>query len=288
MGAKASTPANSGHQSPRTRTFSSSSSTEVTTSNTSPPGNTAGFNVLRALPGIQVPQNDRQRARSLSSVPDLHQSGGGGGVVGNNNNGHNHHHHHHHHPHLVGHNDRSTLINRGGSSSTAVVVSSGTSSTTVGPGDRIIYGGHSILLNGGTTTGGAISLEQVEEAGIVDGIAASVAAAASASNSAMGRVYTATSLPSHIWSLNGIKCPVCSKFVLPDDIECHLVMCLTKPRLSYNEDVLTDAKGECVICLEELNPGDVIARLPCLCVYHKGCIDRWFEVNRSCPEHPGD
>lgn len=86
----------------------------------------------------------------------------------------------------------------------------------------------------------------------------------------------------------GIKCPVCSKFVLPDDIECHLVMCLTKPRLSYNEDILTDAKGECVICLEDLSPGDVIARLPCLCIYHKGCIDQWFEVNRSCPEHPGD
>lgn len=34
--------------------------------------------------------------------------------------------------------------------------------------------------------------------------------------------------------LPGIKCPVCNKFVLPDDIECHLVMCLTKPRLSYN------------------------------------------------------
>lgn len=32
----------------------------------------------------------------------------------------------------------------------------------------------------------------------------------------------------------GIKCPVCSKFILPDDIECHLVMCLTKPRLIYN------------------------------------------------------
>ncbi|CAG4963215.1 unnamed protein product [Colias eurytheme] len=86
----------------------------------------------------------------------------------------------------------------------------------------------------------------------------------------------------------GIKCPVCSKFVLPDDIECHLVMCLTRPRLSYNEDVLSDAKGECVICLEELSAGDTIARLPCLCIYHKGCIDQWFEVNRSCPEHPGD
>ncbi|XP_045450628.1 E3 ubiquitin-protein ligase znrf2 [Melitaea cinxia] len=85
-----------------------------------------------------------------------------------------------------------------------------------------------------------------------------------------------------------IKCPVCSKFVLPDDIECHLVMCLTRPRLSYNEDVLSDSKGECVICLEELCAGDTIARLPCLCIYHKGCIDQWFEVNRSCPEHPGD
>ncbi|PSN46465.1 E3 ubiquitin-protein ligase ZNRF2, partial [Blattella germanica] len=87
----------------------------------------------------------------------------------------------------------------------------------------------------------------------------------------------------------GIKCPVCAKFVLPDDIECHLVMCLTKPRLSYNEslqikwillnilmeiihiseDVLTDDKGECVICLEDLQQGDTIARLPCLCIYHK-------------------
>lgn len=102
-------------------------------------------------------------------------------------------------------------------------------------------------------------------------------------------------------SFAGIKCPVCSKFVLPDDIECHLVMCLTKPRLSYNgnsfwisehlsictikhtffsipfykisEDVLTDAKGECVICLEDLNAGDVIARLPCLCIYHKGWVN---------------
>lgn len=37
-----------------------------------------------------------------------------------------------------------------------------------------------------------------------------------------------------LFSSIGIKCPVCSKFVMPDDIECHLVMCLTKPRLNYN------------------------------------------------------
>lgn len=88
--------------------------------------------------------------------------------------------------------------------------------------------------------------------------------------------------------LHGLKCPICSKFVPPDDIECHLVMCLTKPRLSYNTDVLTDDQGECVICLEELEQGHTIARLPCLCIYHKTCIDAWFQRNRSCPEHPGD
>lgn len=99
----------------------------------------------------------------------------------------------------------------------------------------------------------------------------------------------ASSLPLHLFPFHaGIKCPVCSKFVPPDDIECHLVMCLTKPRIIYNEDVLTEDKGECVICLDELQQGDTIARLPCLCIYHKGCIDAWFKVNRTCPEHPGD
>lgn len=38
----------------------------------------------------------------------------------------------------------------------------------------------------------------------------------------------------------------------------------------FSEDILNDGKGECVICLDDLNPGDIIARLPCLCVYHKG------------------
>ncbi|XP_051720975.1 E3 ubiquitin-protein ligase znrf2 isoform X3 [Ctenopharyngodon idella] len=56
----------------------------------------------------------------------------------------------------------------------------------------------------------------------------------------------------------------------------------------FGEDVLAKDTGECAICLEDLVQGDTIARLPCLCIYHKGCIDEWFEVNRSCPEHPSD
>lgn len=98
------------------------------------------------------------------------------------------------------------------------------------------------------------------------------------------------SLPAHLSPhlFGGFKCPVCSKFVSSDEMDLHLVMCLTKPRVTYNEDVLSKDVGECAICLEELVQGDTIARLPCLCIYHKGCIDEWFEVNRSCPEHPSD
>jgi len=42
-------------------------------------------------------------------------------------------------------------------------------------------------------------------------------------------------------------------------------------------DVLAEDKGECVICLDDMRCGDAIARLPCLCVYHK----RWVLWNRA-------
>ncbi|XP_068603288.1 E3 ubiquitin-protein ligase znrf2-like isoform X1 [Brachionichthys hirsutus] len=98
------------------------------------------------------------------------------------------------------------------------------------------------------------------------------------------------SLPAHLSPrlLGGFHCPVCSKFMASDEIEKHLLMCFSKTRLTYNKDILSRDSGECAICLEELEQGDTIARLPCLCIYHKGCIDEWFEVNRSCPEHPTD
>uniref|UniRef100_M3ZGM6 RING-type E3 ubiquitin transferase n=2 Tax=Xiphophorus maculatus TaxID=8083 RepID=M3ZGM6_XIPMA len=73
-----------------------------------------------------------------------------------------------------------------------------------------------------------------------------------------------------------------------DEIEKHLLVCFSKTRLTYNKDILSRDSGECTICLDELEQGDTIARLPCLCIYHKGCIDEWFQVNRSCPEHPAD
>lgn len=82
-------------QSPRTRTFSSSSSSAA---EIIPPGGggssaTTGFSLLRSIPGLHVTTAanqstiDRQRARSLSSVPDLQQSNGNGTTQSNYLNG---------------------------------------------------------------------------------------------------------------------------------------------------------------------------------------------------------
>lgn len=44
---------------------------------------------------------------------------------------------------------------------------------------------------------------------------------------------------------------------------------------------------ECVICLEDLNPGDKVGRLECLCVFHYRCIKDWFNKKGfgECPVH---
>lgn len=55
MGAKAST-ANNGGQSPRTRTFSTSSSSDVVS------GNTTSYNIMRGIPGIHITTNHQRHS----------------------------------------------------------------------------------------------------------------------------------------------------------------------------------------------------------------------------------
>ncbi|KAI1901242.1 hypothetical protein AGOR_G00032300 [Albula goreensis] len=85
-----------------------------------------------------------------------------------------------------------------------------------------------------------------------------------------------------------VRCPFCTKPFPGGRIEEHLLSCLTSPPLPYNMDILTKDSGECSICLEDLLRGETIARLACLCVYHKSCIDSWCKVKPCCPEHPFD
>lgn len=83
-----------------------------------------------------------------------------------------------------------------------------------------------------------------------------------------------------------LQCPLCSKDVLSSEMEAHMAQCVTRPRVTYNADTLTQESGECSICLDDLLPGEEIARLPCLCIYHLKCTQQWFKVSQTCPEHP--
>lgn len=57
-----------------------------------------------------------------------------------------------------------------------------------------------------------------------------------------------------------------------------------KPLLTDDEKYGED---ECVICLEEMRPGDKVGRLECLCVFHYKCIKDWFNKkgHGECPVH---
>lgn len=49
----------------------------------------------------------------------------------------------------------------------------------------------------------------------------------------------------------------------------------------------SDLDNECVICLEDICPGDKVGRLECLCVFHYKCIKDWFGRKGPglCPVH---
>ncbi|XP_043914526.1 uncharacterized protein LOC122790906 [Protopterus annectens] len=83
-------------------------------------------------------------------------------------------------------------------------------------------------------------------------------------------------------------CPFCKKSVPVPEARLHLTECLKPARVSYNVDLLNRDAGECTICLEDLKEGETIARLACLCIYHKSCIDSWNKVKPTCPQHPFD
>jgi hypothetical protein len=56
----------------------------------------------------------------------------------------------------------------------------------------------------------------------------------------------------------------------------------------YNIETLTDDinhEQECAICFEPFYQQDIVARLECLCIYHKQCLDEWGRRKRCCPLH---
>ncbi|EFQ99781.1 FYVE zinc finger protein [Nannizzia gypsea CBS 118893] len=116
-------------------------------------------------------------------------------------------------------------------------------------------------------------------------------------------------------------CPVCNRIFPPqapgrdeDAREAHIRVCIERhasrrpgasnqsPQTSINTPserlrMLTflatekDCLGtdgilhECSICMEEYEVGAELARLECLCKFHKSCILGWFDRKEECPVH---
>jgi len=56
------------------------------------------------------------------------------------------------------------------------------------------------------------------------------------------------------------------------------------PYTATEKDCVDSA--ECTICLEEFEVGVPMARLECLCRFHRFCIDAWWERHPGrCPMH---
>ncbi|EDK47176.1 hypothetical protein LELG_05357 [Lodderomyces elongisporus NRRL YB-4239] len=59
------------------------------------------------------------------------------------------------------------------------------------------------------------------------------------------------------------------------------------PEMMTSNTTEKEEYEECMICLEELKPGDKVGRLECLCVFHYKCIKDWFNKKGygECPVH---
>jgi hypothetical protein len=111
-------------------------------------------------------------------------------------------------------------------------------------------------------------------------------------------------------------CPVCRHALPPRGVdgdeaarESHIMECIRARDPSYQADsegggssqmrvhmlpftaTEKDCLGqdgnaqECSICMVEYEVGDELARLECLCKFHKECIVEWLGRKAECPVH---
>ncbi|CAI5667254.1 unnamed protein product [Oreochromis niloticus] len=54
-------------------------------------------------------------------------------------------------------------------------------------------------------------------------------------------------------------------------------------QLKIGEEEETDVDEKCTICLSMLEDGEDVRRLPCMHLFHQGCVDQWLATSRKCP-----
>lgn len=53
--------------------------------------------------------------------------------------------------------------------------------------------------------------------------------------------------------------------------------------ITNNCDTIVNSKMECAICLSSSSFLETVIQLECKHSFHSSCIDKWFEVSKSCP-----
>lgn len=54
-------------------------------------------------------------------------------------------------------------------------------------------------------------------------------------------------------------------------------------KLAMYEEEESDMDEKCTICLSMLEDGEDVRRLPCMHLFHQGCVDQWLATSRKCP-----
>ncbi|XP_068609213.1 E3 ubiquitin-protein ligase ARK2C [Brachionichthys hirsutus] len=54
-------------------------------------------------------------------------------------------------------------------------------------------------------------------------------------------------------------------------------------QLKVGDEEETDVDEKCTICLSMLEDGEDVRRLPCMHLFHQGCVDQWLATSRKCP-----
>lgn len=95
-------------------------------------------------------------------------------------------------------------------------------------------------------------------------------------------VYNIPPIPQPIYEIVGDARPNSLDTIVRNKEICGLLV--SNQSLDHEKDLIDD---ECVICLEDLKPGDKVGRLECLCVFHYKCIKDWFSKKSygECPVH---
>jgi len=68
----------------------------------------------------------------------------------------------------------------------------------------------------------------------------------------------------------------------PSQARVHMLPFVANEKDCVGED---GSPQECSICMVEYDVGDELARLECLCKFHKTCIVEWLERKAECPVH---